>query len=173
MKVKLLTLMTLLNECHFLVTWPLKSPREGLFVGMKGCNCTGYVTWNDFTFFHVCTRLKIVGDLLGVVLESVQNWKFCKMSLFLARSRFEYCASWASPKKLARHWSMGPSLEMSPKFGKLASISPCKWSIFKLIHYFFPFPCFIYLHLIQFYVRLNKITFLYVWIIENIRSKAL
>ena len=106
-------------------------------------------------------------------LESVQNWKFCKMSLFLARSRFEYCASWASPKKLARHWSLGPSLEMSPKFGKLASTSPCKWSIFKLIHYFFPFPCFIYLHLIQFYVRLNKITFLYVSIIENIRSKAL
>ena len=106
-------------------------------------------------------------------LESVQNWKFCKMILFLARSRFEYCASWASPKKLARHWSLGPSLEMSPKFGKLASTSPCKWSIFKLIHYFFPFPCFIYLHLIQFYVRLNKITFLYVSIIENIRSKAL
>ena len=91
----------------------------------------------------------------------------------LARYRFEYCASWASPKKLARHWSLGPSLEMSPKFGKLASTSPCKWSIFKLIHYFFPFPCFIYLHLIQFYVRLNKITFLYVSIIENIRSKAL
>ena len=106
-------------------------------------------------------------------LESVQNWKFCKMSLFLARSRFEYCASRASPKKLARHWSLGPSLEMSPKFGKLASTSPCKWSIFKLIHYFFPFPCFIYLHLIQFYVRLNKITFLYVWIIVNIISMPL
>ena len=112
-------------------------------------------------------------DFVEFWLESVQNWKFCKMSLFLARSRFEYCASRASPKKLARHWSLGPSLEMSPKFGKLASTSPCKWSIFKLIHYFFPFPCFIYLHLIQFYVRLNKITFLYVWIIENIRSKAL
>ena len=110
---------------------------------------------------------------VNLLVESVQNWKFCKMSLFLARSRFEYCAIRASPKKLARHWSLGPSLEMSPKFGKLASTSPCKWSIFKLIHYFFPFPCFIYLHLIQFYVRLNKITFLYVWIIENIRSKAL
>ena len=119
----------------------------------------GRCSWSSFSF--------------QVLLESVQNWKFCKMSLFLARSRFEYCASWASPKKLARHWSLGPSLEMSPKFGKLASTSPCKWSIFKLIHYFFPFPCFIYLHLIQFYVRLNKITFLYVSIIENIRSKAL
>ena len=78
-------------------------------------------------------------------LESVQNLKFCNMSLILARYRFEYLASRASPKKLARHWSLGTSLEMSPKFGKLASTSPYKWSTFKLIHYFFPYPCFIYL----------------------------
>ena len=60
-------------------------------------------------------------------LESVQNLKFCNMSLILARYIFEYPACRASPKKLARHWSLGPSLEMSPKLGKLASTSPCKW----------------------------------------------
>ena len=42
--------------------------------------------------FSICNSnnqsLKLQYDL-----ESVQNWKFCKMSLFLARSRFEYRAS--------------------------------------------------------------------------------
>ena len=60
------------------------------------------------------------------LLESILTLKFCKMNLFLARYRFEKPTSRVSPKKLARHWSLGPSLEMSPKFGKLASTSPCK-----------------------------------------------
>ena len=124
----------IMDNCRGQIKLHIKVHMKGTFNCF--CACKNLVYWN----WSLNCRSE---------LESVQNWKFCKMILFLARSRFEYCASWASPKKLARHWSLGPSLEMSPKFGKLASTSRCKWSIFKLIQYFFPFPCFIYLHLIQ------------------------
>ena len=139
-QVWLIGFLTCKNQFQFLQTTHYKGSKNSV---RWTYNTTAW--WSE-NYYEKKVRPKFFQNLF---LESVHILKFCNMSLILARYRFEYLASRASPKQLARHWSLGPSLEMSPKFGKLASTSPCKWSIFKLIHYFFPFPCFIYRHLLQ------------------------